>query len=165
MSDGSHPDFYPQQFEPKVEPIVDARYKRQAWWRVTFPVVLAAVLAVVFLVLLIVLGGPTAISVVARYATILLVVLLGFPLLLVTLGLFGGLVWMMSKALEKTPPYTRKAHDFVGNVYRFTDDATDRVVDVVINTRSTMSGVNTALRELGIKTDLPDEAEEPHRQI
>lgn len=165
MSDGSYPDFYEQQFESRVEPAVTTAYKRHAWWRVTFPVVAAAVLGVVGLVLLIVLGGPIAVSAVARYAGILLTILLGLPILLVVIALFGGLVWVMSKALEKTPPYTRKAHNFVGTVYRVTDDATDRVVDVVINARSAMSGVDTALREAGIEIDLPEEAEEPQRQI
>lgn len=148
--DNPDPDVFDEQFEPRVKPTSQERYKRQAWWQVTFPVLLTAILGIVLLVLLIVFGGREAIAVVAHYSTILFALLVALPILLILAAIPIALVWLMSKALSKTPPFTHKAQLFTQGVYRWVDDATDKVAGAVIEVKSRMAGVEQGLREAGI---------------
>lgn len=153
MSADPNRDVLQEQFQPRVNPITQKKYKRQAWWQVTFPVVLVTVLVVAAVVLLIVLGGPQAISIVADYSLSLLCLLAVLPTL-IGVALFGGLVYLMTKALGKTPPLTYKAQMFIEKVYHWVDEATDRVAGVVINATSKMAGVEAAMHEAGIDMDM-----------
>lgn len=167
MSNNTYPNInnvYEEQFTPKVNPVTQEQFKRQSWWQVAFPVLVVAALAVLAVVLLIILGGPPALSIVADFSLILLS-LIAVLLVLVVLALFGGLVYLMSKLISKTPPYTYKAQMFVENVYRWVDEATDRVADVVIQARAKAAGVNTAMREAGIDIDDVDDPADTTQRI
>ena len=97
MSQQTYPGHSPTQSKPEpeeVNPVTQKRYKRQAWWQVTFPVIVVAVIVVALLVLLAVLGGPPALSIVADFSLALLCLLAALPVLVV-LAIFGGLVFLM----------------------------------------------------------------------
>ena len=167
MSQQTYPGHSPVQSKPEpkeVNPVTQKRYKRQAWWQVTFPVIVVAVIVVALLVLLAVLGGPPALSVVADFSLALLCLLAALPVLAV-FAIFGALVFLMTKALGKTPPYTYKAHQFIGNVYRWADDVTDRIANAIIEARIRMNGVSAGLEDIGIEMDIPDEPEGGQRIV
>jgi hypothetical protein len=65
----------PAETPPEVNTETVARFRRQAWWQITFPVLAVTLLAVAGVVLLIVLGGPAAVSIVADYSLWLLIAL------------------------------------------------------------------------------------------
>lgn len=135
-----------------------SRFRREAWWQVTFPVVVTALLAVAAVVLTIVLGGPAGASVVADYSLVLLIILnlIGG---LITLAIFAGLAYAITALLRATPPYTNAAQQFVDRVYRWVDHQTDRLAHVVIVVRSTLVGLSSFLKQRGIIPD--DEPEQP----
>ncbi len=126
-----------------------ARFQREAWWQVTFPVVMAAVLALAAIALVIVLGGGQAASVVADYSLILLI-LANSVLGLILLAVLGGLIYLVNALLRATPPYTNAAQQFAERIYRWVDKQTDRIAHVVIVVRSTAVGISTYLRRQGI---------------
>ncbi len=126
-----------------------ARFRRESWWQVTFPVIAASVLALAAVALVIVLGGPQAASVVADYSLIL-VILANLILGLVSLVVLAGLIYLITALLQATPPYTNAAQQFMERVYRWVDRQTERIARVVIVIRSTLVGINTYLRSQGI---------------
>ncbi len=132
--------------KPQGDPERLARFKRQTLWEVTIPVVLVALLMVAAVVLLIVLGGPGAVSIVADYATILLVLACIVPVLL-GLGLWGGLAFLTGKLIKTVPPYSEKLHQLLEKVYQFVDRVTDRIASVFITVESAMAGVSAALNK------------------
>lgn len=145
--DSSQPDL-PPAIVPEVNPVTQQRFRRQSFAQVTLPVVAFAVLGVAGIVLLIVLGGPPAVSVVADFASILLILLALLPLLIL-LGVFGGLAYLLIKAIGGTPPLTFKVQMFLQRVYQVVDEATDRVANVVIEMESRIAGMQTARGEGG----------------
>lgn len=143
----------PAEPPPEVNTETVARFRRQAWWQVTFPVLAVTLLAVATVVLLIVLGGSEAISVVADYSLWLLAVL-AVLLTVVPLALAGGLAYLMFKLIGGTPPITYKVQQFTEKVYEGADAITDRIASVVITVRSVLVGAGTLFaREEGAADD------------
>jgi hypothetical protein len=129
----------PAETPPEVNTETVARFRRQAWWQVTFPVLAVTLLAVAGVVLLIVLGGPAAVSIVADYSLWLLIAL-GLVIAIVPLAIAGGLAYLMFKLIAGTPPITYKVQTFLGKVYEAVDSVTDRIANVVITVRSVLVG-------------------------
>jgi hypothetical protein len=136
---------------PPVErnPETTARFKRQSWWQITFPVLAVALLSVAAVVLVFLLSGPEGTSVVGSYSLILVIIptLIGG---LVVLGLVIVLTYWIGRLIRAIPPYAYKAQQGTNRVYQWVDRATDRIAGVVIAVRSTLVGVNVFLRERGI---------------
>ncbi len=140
MTDNPPPGAASPQTPPQGNPETLARFRRETWWQVTFPVLLVALLAIAALVLLIVLGGPAAVSVVADYSLALLVILALLPILIV-FALAAGLVYLVSLLIRKVPPYTHKAQQFVQRASDWVDQQTDRLAGTVITIRSALAGL------------------------
>lgn len=133
-----------------------ARFRREAWWQITFPVVLVAVLSIGGLVYLLLRGGPPAVSIVADYSLILLIILALVAGLIGILAVFG-LIYAVSLLIQKTPPYTYAVQQLVEKIYRWVDKQTDRIAGVVITARSVLVGINYYLRTQGI---IPEDSAE-----
>lgn len=133
-------------------PLTQARFRRQSFAQIALPVIATAVVGVAGVVLLIVLGGPPAVSVVADYASILLIVLALLPLLIL-LGVFGGLAYLLIKAIGGTPPLAFKVQVFLQRIHDVVDEATDRVAGVVIEVESRLAGMQAARGGDGRETD------------
>ncbi len=144
MTETPPPDTAPPP--PQGNPVTLARFRREAWWQVTFPILMVALLAIAALVLLIVLGGPAAVSVVADYSLALLIILALLPILIV-LALVGGLVYLVSVLIRSVPPYTHKAQQFMEQVYKWVDRQTDRLAGAVITIRSALAGLSVIGRQ------------------
>lgn len=132
--------------EPKGDPDTLARFRRQTLWGVTVPVVVVALLMIAAVVLLIVLGGPGAVSIVADYALILLVLACIVPVLL-GLALWGGLAFLTGKLVKTVPPYSYKLRRVMEKVYETVDRITDRIASIFITVESAMAGVSAALNK------------------
>ncbi len=138
----------PSAFNPETT----ARFKRETWWQITFPVLAVTLLAVAAVVLVIVLGGPAGASLIADYALILIVI----PILiagLVVLGVIVLLISFLARLIGNVPPYTFVAQDFMQRVYRWVDDQTNRVARVAIVIRSTLTGITLYLKQRGFIPD------------
>jgi hypothetical protein len=129
----------PAETPPEVNTETVARFRRQSWWQVTFPVLFITLLAVAGVVLLIVLGGPAAVSIVADYSLWLLITL-AMAMAIIPLAIAGGLAYLMFKLIAGTPPITYKVQAFMEKVYKGADDITDRIANVVITVRSVLVG-------------------------
>ena len=55
-------------------PETAARFRREAWWQITFPVLAATVISMALVVLVIVLGQQDITSIVADYSLILFII-------------------------------------------------------------------------------------------
>ncbi len=134
------------QTQAEGNPITLRRHRREVWWQITYPMLMVVVLAVAGLVLLVVLGGPPAVSVVADYALALLVIVSVLPVLIV-LALAVGLVYAITVLIHSAPPYSYKAQQIAQRVYKWVDEQTDRLAGVVITIRSALIGISTFLRQ------------------
>ncbi len=125
-----------------------ARFRRESWWQITFPVLFVAALGVAGVVLLIVYGGPAGVSIVADYSLLLLII----PWLiagLLVLAAFAGLIYLSSKLIRSTPPYTYAAQKAMHRVYTWVDRQMNRIAGVVIFIRSLLVGLEVYLKEKG----------------
>ena len=126
------------------------RHKKEAWWQVTFPVLVITLLSITAVILTYVLGKEQgAPSIVADYALILLIIL-GLLGGLIVLAPVVALIFGISALIKKTPPYTSKAQSFMRDVYEWVDDMTDRIANIIILARSALAGVNAYLQAQGI---------------
>lgn len=140
------------------------RFKRQAWWQITFPVLLIALLsvgAVVYLGILSFGGGSgEPASILADFALGLLI-LLWLVGGLILLAIVGGLVYLMTLLIQKTPPYTAGAQRIARQVYDRVDEWTDKIASVAITARAALTGLEYFLKKNGI---IPDVDHRPERE-
>jgi hypothetical protein len=145
MSENAQPEPGPPT---ERNPVTTARFRRESWWQIQFPVLLVALLAVGAVVALAVWGGGDAIQAVAAYSlSLLLIPALVVVLLLVGIG--GALVYLMFKLLRLVPPYANVAQQELKGVHQWVDQATNRLAGGLIAVRSTLAGINTYLRREG----------------
>jgi hypothetical protein len=150
MPENTQPESAPPAGGPPTErnPVTTARFRRESWWQIQFPVLLVTLLAVGAVVSLAVWGGVDAIHAVSAYSLILLLI----PVLVVVLllvGIGGALVYLMFKLLRLLPPYANLAQQELEGVHQWVDQATNRLAGGLIAVRSTMAGINTYLRHEG----------------
>jgi hypothetical protein len=149
MPENAQPDPAPPKGPPtERNPVTTARFRRESWWQIQFPVLLVTLLGVGAVVLLAVRGGVEAIRAVSAYSLIILLI----PALLVALllvGIGGALVYLMFELLRLVPPYANVAQQELEGVHQWVDRATDRLAGGLIRTRSTLAGINAYLRREG----------------
>ena|SRR5258707_296840 len=105
-------------YQPKLaaprsrNPVTRAKIRRDTWLFIAAPLILAAVVMLVLLVLVILPVGAPVRSPLADVALTLLIV----PALIVGLlvvALLGGLVYVLALGLGRLPPYFNIAQDYV----------------------------------------------------
>ena len=150
----------PQTMAPPEPHESYKRFKREARWQITFPVVLVSLLAIGVVVYLGILsfggGGGQPASIVADYglALLLIVALVGG---LVLLAVVVALVYGISLLIQKVPPYTAGAQRILRQVYTKVDEWTDKVASVFITARAAVAGFEYFLKKNGIIPDLKKE--------
>ncbi len=130
-------------------PETTARFRREGWWQIIFPVILVTLIAIGLTILVIVGGGAVGTSVVADYSLILLLlptILCGLP----AAGLLFWLVSLLGKGLAGVPPYAFSAQQALKRVYESVDRATDRAASAVITLRSIVTGLTAYARARGV---------------
>lgn len=126
-------------------PVTEARFRRQSWWQITFPVVAVAILLVGCIVGLFFMTGAPGVSTVADYS----VILLSFPAIimcLVVLVVTVALTVLVMILLRRIPPYTFVAHQYFGRVHDAVAGLMGKITGAVIGFLSIVSGISLFLK-------------------
>lgn len=138
-------------------PITTARFRRETWWQITFPVLAVAIISVVLVVLVVVLGQQPGASIVADYSLMLLII----PSLvcgLIMLVVIAGLSYLTARLIRGMPPYAYTVHRKVAGVHRWVDKTTNRIAGVVITAKGFLVGLDVYLKARGIIPDTEEES-------
>lgn len=132
-------------------PATTARFRRESWWQIIFPVVLVGVISlgvVVFFGIMAFAGEPGEASVVADFTLIILIILAlvgGLILLALVIGLWYGVTYIV----RAIPPYTFVAQQSVDKVYQTTNDISNKIAGVIISIRGFFMGIKLFLENQG----------------
>ena len=134
-----------------------ARFRRQTWWQITFPMIVVVVLLLSGVAGLFFWRGAGGVSVVADYSMILLIL----PLLVVGLIAFAvmiGLIYLVMQAMRLIPPYTYVAHKATFSVRDHVVSIANRITSFVIGIRSFLDGIGHYLKARGFVPDISQDA-------
>lgn len=131
-----------------------ARFRRETWWQITFPMIVVVVVLLGGVAGLFFWRGTGGVSVVADYSMILLLI----PLLF--LGIIGfaimiGLIYLVGQAMHLIPPYTYVAQKATFSVRDQVVSIARRITNFVIGIRSFLDGIGNFLKERGFAPDIP----------
>lgn len=134
---------------PKARnPRTTAKFRREAWWQITFPMIVVTVLLLGCVVGLAFLGGSQPVSVVADYSLILL----SIPALvlgLVALAVPIGLIYLIMLAMRYIPPYTFIAQKGMFAVQSKVQEIANSITGFIIGIRAVIGGIISYIREKG----------------
>ena len=132
----------PPRWKPPTErnPKTEARFKRESWWQITFPMIVVTLLMAGCLVGLLILSGESGVSIVADYSLSLLIP----PMLLVGVVMMAaivGLIYLATQGLGKLPPYTYTAHKAVFSIRDRVAAIAGTITGVIISIRAFVDGI------------------------
>ncbi len=134
--------FSPTARNPKTE----ARFRRQSWWQITFPVLAVTILLLGCVAALFLVTGVPGTSVVADYS----VILLGLPTIivgLIVLVVMVTLTYLVMILLQRIPPYTFVAHQYFDKAHGAVVGFMDKITGAVIGFLSVLSGISLFLKQ------------------
>jgi len=102
-------DDFPSNQSTAFNPITRASHRREAFWQITFPLIIALVLLLA-LAIFVALSGSSQVSRWANASTIWLI-LLTIVFALLVFAVLAGLVYGMFRLLRGMPPYTLRAQE------------------------------------------------------
>jgi hypothetical protein len=160
MSVNTSPTTTPAPSTPPTarNPATEARFRRESWWQIVFPVVLVGVISlgvVVFLGILAFSGNGGEASVVADF-TLILLILLSLVGVVILLALVIALAYGITLLVRGIPPYTFVAHQSVDKVYKTTNDISNKIAGVIISIRGFLAGIKLFLENQGWLPKSPD---------
>ncbi|MBN1428617.1 MAG: hypothetical protein JXB07_09530 [Anaerolineae bacterium] len=127
-------------------PKTTARFKRQAWWQITFPVLAVAVLLLGGLGALFFLVGTPGVSVTADYS----IILLSIPMLvlgLVILVIIAASTYLVMLLIRLIPPYTFVAHGYFQKTRDVIVGFMGKITGALIGLLSLISGISLFLKQ------------------
>ncbi len=129
-------------------------YRREAFWQITFPLILGIILVVVALAGVILAGRKPVtegnnLPVVSRWADISLIwlILLGMVISLSALALFGALAYGVTWILRVLPPYAFQAQVIFWRIQATVQKGADLVVEPFLRLRSFWAGLRALRRK------------------
>jgi hypothetical protein len=148
----------PRARNPKTE----ARFKRQSWWQITFPVLMVALLLLGSVAALFYFTGIPGTSVTADYS----VIVLSIPMLvlgLVVLGIIAALTYLVMLLIQRIPPYTFVLHGYFGQARDTVVGLMGKITGALISFLSILSGISLFLKQYtsGAGTGKPTGPTEP----
>jgi hypothetical protein len=134
---------------PERNPETHKKYRQEAFWQITFPVLLGviALLAVSGVMIWAGLSGSGNLS---KWADVSLIWLI-LPVLVVFLlflAVLGALVYAVILLLQVLPRYTYKAHQAFEAASGLVKRGSDAATEPVMRAASTAAGLRTLLRSL-----------------
>jgi uncharacterized membrane protein YedE/YeeE len=118
-------------------------HRKQVVWQVILPMVLTVVLCIALTVLINVAtfrdGGDVARWAAVSTIWIVIPIMIG---LVIVFALLAGLVYLMARLLDITPPYTGLAQDYVHKAAAYIKRGADAVVKPVINLNGILASIN-----------------------
>ena len=150
------------RWKPPTErnPKTAARFKRESWWQITFPMLMVTLLMFGCLAGLLIFTKPAGVSVVADYSLILLIL----PMLvfgLVGIALVIGLIYLVSQGIGKLPPYTYVAHKAAFTVRSRVEGVAGAITGTIISVRAFVDGIIRFIEERLPKSSPAATAPEP----
>jgi hypothetical protein len=132
-------------------PATTARFRRESWWQIIFPVVLVGIISlgiVVFLGIMAFTGETGETSVVADF-TLILLIILALVGVLILLALVIALWYGVTYVVRAIPPYTFIAQQSIDKVYQTTNDVSNKIAGVLISIRGFFAGIKLFLENQG----------------
>jgi hypothetical protein len=133
------------QTQAARNPVTEARFRRQSWWQITFPVLAVAILLLGGVVALFFTLGTPGVSVIADYS----IILIGLPVLIIgllVLVVMIALTYLVMILIKRIPPYTFVAHQYFDKVHDSVVGLMDKITRAVIGFLSILSGVSRFLK-------------------
>ena len=134
---------------PEPNPVTRRAYKRQSFWQITFPFLLA------LLIMLALAGGTIWAAVgglvdVTRWADISVIWLLSPQLFfsLIPLVLLSGMVYLLAKLMGILPRYSRLMHEKILFIQKSGQTILDKLVEPVFKIRSLKASVDEFKRQI-----------------
>ncbi len=127
-------------------PRTEARFRRESWWQITFPMIVVTLLMLGCIAGLLTLSGAQGVSIVADYSMILLIL----PMLvlgLVILGLAIGLIYLVNQGIDKLPPYAYVTQKAVFSVQRRVEGIAKAITGAIISIQSFVEGILRFIQE------------------
>jgi hypothetical protein len=135
-----------RRFSPTARnPVTEARFRRQSWWQITFPVLAVTALLLGCVIGLFFMAGVPGVSAVADYSIVLLslpTIIIGLVLLVVTVAL----TYLVMILLRRIPPYTFVAHQYFDRVHDGVTGLMSKITRAVIGFLSILSGISLFLK-------------------
>ena len=121
---------------PEPNPKTQAAHKREAFWQITFPLIVGLILVLALAVLTVL--SATGIGPIGQAGDAALIFLI-IPLMLVTVLfviVFGAIAFGIAKLNSSLPVYTRRAQDVFEMIRLQVQAGSDKVVEPVLKIRS-----------------------------
>jgi hypothetical protein len=135
---------------PKARnPKTHARFKRESFWEITFPMLVVLFVLIGLVALLIVLAGGSGTSIVADYSLILLfipLVIMGMPIIALSIWL----VTLILKAFNLIPPYTYVAQKGILDIRERVDHISKSITGLIISIQAFFGSIGQFLKEHGL---------------
>lgn len=135
---------------PKARnPKTHARFKRQSFWEITFPMLVVLFILIGLAALLIVFTGGSGTAIVADYSLILLFI----PLAIVGMPIIALSIWLVTlilKAFNLIPPYTYVAQKGILDVREKVDHISKSITGFVISIQAFFGSIGQFLKEHGL---------------
>jgi len=132
---------------PTRNPVTHAAHRREVFWQITFPFLIALII-LLGLVAGVIFAGYTNAGDVSRWADVSIMWLL-LPVLVIAIILFlilSGVVYLITKLLAVLPGYARLVQDFFVLVQVRVKSISDKLVEPILKLHSFKAGAD-ALRK------------------
>lgn len=143
-------DEKPQFILPERNPRTHAAHRKEVWWQITFPLILAGLL-LALLVAGVIWAAAGANDEVGRWASVSLIwlILPALVFALLGLGVVAGLTYLVSKLLGVLPGYARLAQDGVASLGQKASRVTDALVAPALKLKSWTAAARKARQVAG----------------
>jgi len=133
---------------PERNPATHAIHRREVFWQITFPLIIALLL-ILGLVGVVIFAGFQGLGEVSRWADVSLIWLLlpALVVVLVMLLMLSGVVYLITRLLAILPGYARLAQDFFYLVQVRVKSISDKLVEPVLKLRSFKAGADALRRK------------------
>lgn len=133
---------------PERNPATHAIHRREVFWQITFPLIIALLL-IMGLVGVVIFAGFQGLGEVSRWADVSLIWLLlpALVVVLVMLLMLSGVVYLITRLLAILPGYARLAQDFFYLVQVRVKSISDKLVEPILKLRSFKAGADALRRK------------------
>ena len=139
----------PQFQLPERNPLTHAAHRREVFWQITFPFIIALII-ILGLVGGVIFAGTQGVGDVSRWADVSLIWLL-LPVLIVIivmLLILSGVVYLVTKLLAVLPGYARLVQDYFYLIQVRVKSIADKLVEPVLKLHSFKAGAGVLQRKV-----------------
>ncbi len=130
---------------PERNPITHAIHKREVFWQITLPFILAVIIFLAACVLIIFVSQPASNRLFSDISLIWLILLAFIPTLLL-IAIVGGLAYLVIRLIGILPKYARKVQDIFNLIQTKVHQGSDAASKPFITIQGLISGIKSQLR-------------------